>query len=77
MSLLLALMLSAPTLTPGTATADGDKPPKVICKTHVVSGSFLRKRRVCWTRAEWNRITEYQRDEARDLVDRSRGNLNR
>lgn len=75
MSFMLALLLSATAPAP-TLAVSADEPPKVICKKHVVSGSYVKKRRVCWTRAEWNRITEYQRDEARDLVDRSRGNLN-
>lgn len=73
MSFLLALLLSG---TTGQAEARKGEPPKMICKRHGVSGSYVKTRRTCWTRAEWNRITEYQRDEARDLVDRSRGSLN-
>lgn len=76
MSLLLALLLSSAAAPVPTPTADTGDSAKVICKRHGVSGSFIKMRRTCWTRAEWNRITEFQRDEARDLVDRSRGSLN-
>lgn len=75
MSVLFALMLSiAPDV--GSPAATKQDQAKVICKKHVETGSFVKARKVCRTRAEWTRVTEFQRDEARDNADRNRGTLN-
>ncbi len=75
MSVLFALLLSA---APDAASTTVTKPDqaKLICRQHVETGSFVKTRKVCRTRAEWTRVTEFQRDEARDNADRNRGTLN-
>lgn len=78
MVLLLSLLLSGTAAaTPGAvpAAADADA-VKMICKKQVETGSLVKSRKVCRTRAQWTRITEFQRDEARDNQDRNRGTLN-
>lgn len=77
MSILL-LLLSAMSAAAAVAVppAPSAAASKMICKKHVETGSFTKSRKVCRTRAEWTRITEFQRDEAKDNADRNRGTLN-
>ena len=44
----------APTAPQATATAEA----KLICKKETESGSLVRKKRVCRTRAEWDRLSQ-------------------
>lgn len=75
---LMALLIAAeasPTAAPDVQKASADA--RKICRTHAETGSFIRKTKVCRTRAEWNRADELQRDEARSrqlLLSTERGN---
>jgi hypothetical protein len=40
-------------------------PDKIICKRHLVTGSLADSTRECHTRAEWTKIADQNRDEAR------------
>ena len=41
-----------------------DDPNRLICRRIEESGSLARRRRVCYTRAEWDRIAELQRNNS-------------
>lgn len=71
-------LLTPPSVASGSPSSAGVDPKatKMICKKHVETGSFVKSRKVCRTQAQWTRITEFQRDEARDNADRNRGTLN-
>lgn len=52
----LAVSVAAPVLAD-----DGDKAPdapkeKKVCRTERVTGSLVNQRRICMTRAEWDRL---------------------
>lgn len=75
--LLLLVQSGIAAATPGPVPAANDADAvKMICKKQGETGSFVKTRKVCRTRAQWTRITEFQRDEARDNQDRNRGTLN-
>lgn len=46
---------------------------KVICKKQDVTGSFVKRRKVCRTAAEWNKIAQHSKTEANDYADHGRG----
>lgn len=58
------------TTTEPAATQDPDQ--KVKCRRVEVTGSLVRKERVCKTVAEWRAIQESGNQNARDIVDHSR-----
>lgn len=68
-SLLLTALLQAATL-PAAAAADPNQ--EVKCRRVEVTGSIVRKERVCKTKAEWQRVNEHGNSFARALVDQSR-----
>lgn len=50
-----------------TATADGQE--RRICRRIQETGSLARRRRQCYTRAEWDRIAEAARQNGQRLQD--------
>ncbi|WP_228227340.1 hypothetical protein [Sphingobium soli] len=54
------------------ANLDRNDPDAIRCKRLQVTGSLVRKTRVCKTNAEWKAIVDYQNREAADLVERNR-----
>ncbi len=58
--------------TPNDASGDA----KMICKKQEVTGSLARSRKVCRTKAEWNRISQDMQSQMRDYVDHGRGGTN-
>lgn len=52
-----------------TAVSDDDKE----CRRNAITGSLVRKARVCKSRAEWRRLDAEGNDGARDIIDASRG----
>ncbi|WP_041391667.1 hypothetical protein [Sphingobium sp. SYK-6] len=79
---LIALLLATPAV-PAMAQAQPDSaepaklpkdhPDAVRCRRLEVTGSLVRKQRVCKTNAEWLASREQQQGDADDLVTRSRG----
>jgi hypothetical protein len=61
-------MLASGTTAPASRAAD-----EVICKKFEVTGSLVKKRRVCHTRAEWAKINDRDQAAARQFVDDNRG----
>lgn len=47
--------------------------PKLICKKEEVTGSFVRSRKVCRTKAEWQRLAEDTRQQVGDYIQHGRG----
>ena len=47
------------------ATADDRK---IICKKNLETGSLVRQNKQCFTKAEWDRISESQRRGAANLI---------
>lgn len=50
-----------------------DPDQKIKCKRIEVTGSLVRKERVCKTVAEWRALQESGNQNARDIVDHGRG----
>ena len=48
--------------------AQADAAEKKICKKTVDTGSFIKGKKVCLTRAQWNRVAEEQSEVARRVV---------
>ena len=78
----VAGLLATPTVAqspqPGQApaaesTAEPDPDQKVKCRRIEVTGSLVRKERVCKTVAEWRALQESGNQNARDIVDHGRG----
>jgi hypothetical protein len=78
---MLALFLALPAggavtqaVDPATASkvVDRNSPDFVRCVREPVTGSIVRKVKLCRTNAEWKRIIEQQSNDATDLVDRNR-----
>jgi hypothetical protein len=59
----LAAGLSAPAIA-GDDNSDQDAPKeKKICRTETVTGSLISKRRICMTKAEWDRYEQANREQ--------------
>ena len=54
---------------------DRNDPNAVRCKKLSVTGSLVRKERICKTNAEWRNIGDAQNREADDLITRSRAGV--
>jgi hypothetical protein len=67
--LALILMVS-PTDTPSAEPAN-----KVICKKFVETGSLVRKKKICRTRADWNKESSALRESATRFVEERRGRV--
>jgi hypothetical protein len=55
---------------------DRKSPNYVRCVRLEVTGSLVKKTRVCKTNAEWNQIQDNQSREAADLIERNRTGMN-
>ena len=51
----------------------GDDPARVICRRSVDTGSLVKGRRQCFTRAQWDRIAEAAQKNATQLQENNRG----
>lgn len=61
---------------PAVDPAAPSDPQAKICRTQEVTGSFVKKRKVCRTKAEWRRLADDHRSQAQDYVDHGRGGSN-
>jgi hypothetical protein len=74
---LLAMPAIAPAQTPAPeAKLDKNDPNAVRCRRLEVTGSLVRKERVCKTNAQWRAISEQQNRDADDMITRSRAGMN-
>lgn len=82
LSALALLALPAPPLVAGkddaagTARLDPKDPNYLRCRKLSVTGSLVKKARICKTNAEWAKAGESTRKDADDLITRNRGLYN-
>lgn len=70
------ILMAMPALAQDKAPLDKNDPNAVRCKRFQVTGSLVKKERVCKTNAEWRAITEQQNRDADDIITRSRSGMN-
>jgi hypothetical protein len=70
------IVMAMPVLAQDKAPLDKNDPNAVRCKRFQVTGSLVKKERICKTNAEWRAITEQQNRDADDLITRSRSGMN-
>lgn len=73
--LILAVGLMLTAADAPAPKADRNDPAAVRCRRLDVTGSLVRKERICKTNAEWRAIREQQGRDAEDLIDRSRAGM--
>jgi hypothetical protein len=77
-------LITAPALAqaPGSdgpvpaAKLDPRDPNAIRCRKIEVTGSLVKKERICKTNAEWVRSRDQQQRDADDLITRSRSGMN-
>lgn len=60
-------LLAAPAMGATNPASQGDN--KLVCKKSVETGSLVKARKVCRTKAEWRKVTETARKTTRDIQD--------
>ncbi|MBJ7443723.1 MAG: hypothetical protein JHD32_05285 [Sphingobium sp.] len=70
------IVMAMPVLAQDKAPLDKNDPNAVRCKRFQVTGSLVKKERICKTNAEWRAITEQQNRDADDIITRSRSGMN-
>ncbi|MEG3091375.1 hypothetical protein [Sphingomonas sp. PB1R3] len=73
MMLLLIALQAATAAAPAPAPAPVAPQDKVICKTYHETGSFLKTRKTCLTRQQWQRSSETNQGAARNVVSAGTG----
>lgn len=62
-------------VTTGPAGAAEPEPApgdRIVCRRQAVTGSLVKRERVCHSVDEWRRLSERHNDTARDMVDQNR-----
>ncbi|EQB31004.1 hypothetical protein [Sphingobium ummariense] len=76
-ALVAGLFLSAyPALAEDKPKLNRNDPNAVRCRQLEVTGSLVRKERICKTNAEWRAISEQQNRDADDIISRNRAGMN-
>lgn len=70
------IVLAMPVVAQDKAPLDKNDPNAVRCKRFQVTGSLVKKERICKTNAEWRAISEQQNRDADDIITRSRAGMN-
>ena len=68
--------MAMPALAQDKPALDRNDPGATRCKRIAVTGSLVRKERICKTNAEWRAVSEQQNRDADDLITRSRAGMN-
>lgn len=68
--------IALPAMAEDKPKLDRNDPNATRCKRLAVTGSLVRKERVCRTNAEWRATSEQQNRDADDLITRSRAGMN-
>ena len=68
--------MAMPALAQDKPALDRNDPSATRCKRIAVTGSLVRKERICKTNAEWRAMSEQQNRDADDLITRSRAGMN-
>lgn len=58
------------------ASAERNNAETVRCRKFAVTGSLVKKERICKTNAQWRAISEQQNRDADNLIERSRSGMN-
>ena len=66
------IVLAMPAVAQDKAPLDKNDPNAVRCKRFQVTGSLVKKERICKTNAEWRAISEEQNRGAEDIMNRKR-----
>ena len=69
-------LLAAASADAGVEKLDPKDPNYVRCRKIQVTGSLVKKERICKTNAEWQSIADQQRRDGTDLIERSRAGMN-
>lgn len=69
-------VIAMPALAEDKPKLERNDPNAVRCKRLEVTGSLVRKERICKTNAEWRAISDQQGRDADDLITRSRAGMN-
>lgn len=69
-------VMAYPALAEDRPKLDRNDPNATRCKRLDVTGSLVRKERICKTNAEWRAISDRQNRDANDLINRSRAGMN-
>lgn len=69
-------VIALPAMAEEPSKLDRNDPNATRCKRIAVTGSLIRKERICKTNAEWRAISEQQNRDADDLITRSRAGMN-
>lgn len=75
MTACLAVM-ALPAMAEEPPKLDRNDPNAVRCRRFAVTGSLVKKERVCKTNAEWRSISDQQNRDADDMITRSRAGMN-
>ena len=68
---LLLAAVPAVAQQPGASRRD-ENPDRLICRSTMETGSLVRRRRQCFTRAQWEQINQAAQEGARYMQDRLR-----
>jgi hypothetical protein len=71
-----APLLAAASADTGAEKLDPKNPDYVRCRKIQVTGSLVKKERICKTNAEWARASEEAQKNAEDLIGRNRTGTN-
>ena len=71
-----AIAVVSPALAQEQPKIDRNDPNAVRCKKLEITGSLVRKTRICKTNAQWREIGDQQNRDADDLIMRSRSGMN-
>ncbi len=82
LSILLAGLTPLPAFAQDPAPAapaaklDKNDPAAIRCRRLEVTGSLVKKEKVCKTNAQWRAISDQQGRDGNDLIERSRAGMN-
>ena len=68
-SMMISAAASAVEPTPPAATATIDPMQQMICRKDKETGSLVKTKKTCHTRAQWAYIADFNQRFSRDLVD--------
>lgn len=68
-----SLAVAAPAASAEPAVKPAFDDEKLICRKQVETGSLVRGKRVCMTRAEWAKLGDAARDGGQYLIEQNEG----
>lgn len=71
-----ALLSSAAAMAEQSGKPDRNDPNAVRCRSIKVTGSLVKRERICRTNAEWRTSSDRENRDAENLIERSRSGMN-